>query len=431
MVRNHLMLLAVGLTVGCTQTETKQKADLPEVVVAQPLQQQVTDFADYTGRTEAPESVDVRSRVTGYIVKVAFKEGAEVKKDDLLFVVDPRPYDEELKLALSQVEVAKARAQRTTKDLARADEQKKTPGVISAQEYDKYVADKLEADATLHAAEAAVGSKRLNVEFTRITAPINGRVGKINLTVGNLVSADNNLLTSIVSQDPIYVYFDIDEPTILRIQELVRQGKFRSARNNNDVPVFIGLSTETDNPHPAMISFVDNKVDATTGTLKVRATLQNPIVQETRRFAPGLFVKVRVPLGEPQNALLVSERALGSDQGQKYVYVVNKEGGKNVVEYRPVQIGPAQKGGLRVVFPVKLVRGKDGIRMAKPDEKGPIEDSIKATDWVIVNGLQRARPGLEVKTTEIPMPSQLPLLESKEVKTASPENADKAKSATP
>jgi multidrug efflux system membrane fusion protein len=207
---------------------------------------------------------------------------------------------------------------------------------------------------------------------------------------------------------------------MLSIQEKIRKGTFKSAQTTSDVKVYVGLANEPGRfPHEAVVDFVDNRVDPSTGTLRVRAVLPNPVVAHGDRvFSPGLFVRVQLPLGEAHQALLVNERALGTDQGQKYLYVVREADGKNVVEYRPVQVGATQKGGLRVVMPVKLIRGKDGLRLAQPDEMDKAEDSITKSDWVIVNGLQRVRPGVDVKVNQVPMPTQLPLLEAKGPKSA-------------
>jgi hypothetical protein len=217
----------------------------------------------------------------------------------------------------------------------------------------------------------------------------------------------------------MWVYFDVDERTMLNLQEKIRLGTFKSAQSS-DVHVQIGLANEPGKfPHDATVDFVDNRIDPGTGTLRVRATIPNPLVANGDRvFSPGLFVRVQLPLGAPRQALLVSERALGTDQGQKFLFVIHKADGKNVVEYRPVNVGAMQKGGLRVVMPVKLFRDKDGLRLAKPDEMDKAEDSISKSDWVIVNGLQRVRPGLDVKVNEIPMPTLLPLLEAKEAQPA-------------
>jgi multidrug efflux pump subunit AcrA (membrane-fusion protein) len=207
---------------------------------------------------------------------------------------------------------------------------------------------------------------------------------------------------------------------MLSIQEKIREGTFKAARSTNEVHVYVGLANEPGRfPHQGTIDFVDNRVDPGTGTLRVRAVLPNPVVANgDRMLTVGLFVRVQLPIGEPRQALLVSERAFGTDQGQKFLYVVRKADGKDIVEYRPIAVGPLQKGGLRVAMPVKIVRDKDGLRLARPEEQDKAEDSITKSDWVVVNGLQRVRPGVDVKTNEIPMPSQLPLLEAKDAKPA-------------
>lgn len=372
------VLLGV-LLVGCHGQDPQGKAVQvapPEVVVAAPVEKSVTDFAEFTGRTEAPEVQKVQARVSGHIVEVKFIEGKEVKKGDVLFVIDPRPFVADYNVALSQLELAKARAQRAANDLKRAEEQRKTPGVISAQEYDKYVADKLEADAAVKAAEATVAAKKLDVDYSEVHAEQSGRVSKIYATVGNLVTT-TTLLTTIVSQDPIYAYFDVDEQRILDIQKRIRDGSFKSARRNDDVPVEIALANEKGFPHRGFISFVDNKVDASTGSMKCRGTFANPVdANGDRVLSAGLFVRVRLPLGQAHPALLIVDRAIGSDQGQKYVFVVNE---KNEVVFRPVVVGQLH----------------DGLRV--------IESGLKAGDKVIVTGLQRVRPGLTVtaKTGEM------------------------------
>jgi RND family efflux transporter MFP subunit len=389
----------------------------PLVMVAKPLEQTVVDYAEFTGRTEAPEVQNVQARVSGYLVDIKFKEGAEVKKGEELFAIDPRPFEAELATAKSQVDLAKANATRATADLRRADEQKKTPGVISQQEYDKYAADKLQSDAAVRAAESRVVSKQLDLDYSHVKAEQNGRVSKVNVTLGNLVGTDT-LLTTIVSQDPMYVYFDVDEHTILDIQEKIRAGTFKSARGSNDLPVSIGLANEKGYPHNGTVNFVDNRIDPNTGTIKCRGVFENPVVSHgDRELTAGLFVRVRVPLGQARPALLVSERALGTDQGQKFLYVISTDNGKSVAEYRPIAVGAPQKGGLRVVMPEKLIRSKEGLRPARPDELAQAEDSIKAGDLIVVNGLQRVRPGSEVKTESVPMPTQLPLLEAKSIQT--------------
>lgn len=338
-------------------------------------------------------------------------------------MIDERPYKAILDNANGQIKLAEAKHKFDLAEVNRNEPLVKT-GATTKSEFDKMVAARDESAAAIEAAKAAAESARLNLGFCRVTSPINGRASRNYITVGNLVAADSTLLTSIVSQDPIYVFFDVDEPTMLRVQTLIRDGKFPAARNaGNKIPVSIGLSNEHDEfPHQALVDFIDNKVDPSTGTLKVRAVLPNPLLTSNdRMFSSGMFVRVQVPLGEPRKQLLVTERAIGSDQGQKYLYVVAKkkpDDKTGVVEYRPVKLGPSEKGGLRVIVPEKIVRDKEGLRMAKPEEMEKAEDSIKPGDWIIVDGIQRARPDLEVHTTEIAMPNRLPMLEAKEVKTA-------------
>jgi RND family efflux transporter MFP subunit len=431
MVRCLVVVGLIGSIVGCNQSSSSSavKDELPVVAVSQPLMSPVTDTAEYRGSTEAVESVEVRARVSGYLIKMndAFKQGAgvnaenrqEVKKDDILFQIDDRPYQAALEKALADIKLAEARFTQSDADVKRNEPLVKT-GATPKADFDKLVADRDVATAQIASFKATADAQKLNVEFCTVRAPIAGRVSKSNITLGNLVATDQTLLTTIVSQDPMWVYFAVDEATMLSIQEKIRLGTFKSAQRTSDVKVHVGLANEPGRfPHEALVDFVDNQVDPGTGTLRVRAVIPNPIVANGDRvFSPGLSVHVQLPLGQARQALLVTERAVGTDQGQKFLYVIRKTDGKDVVEYRPVMAGSLQKGGLRVVMPVKIFRDKEGLRLAKPDEMDKSEDSISKSDWVIVNGLQRIRPGSDVKVNEIPMPTQLPLLESKEVKPA-------------
>jgi multidrug efflux system membrane fusion protein len=410
---------------GCAPTPTvAPPAEPPMVSVAKPLESPVVEKVPYNGRTEAVESVDVRARVSGYLMsEPKFKSGAEYKKDELLFVIDERPYKAVLDKAEGQIKLAEAKHKFDVAEVVRNEPLVKT-GATTKSEFDKLVAARDESAAAIDAAKAAAESARLNYAFCRVTSPIDGRASRNYISAGNLVAADTTLLTTIVSQDPMYVYFDVDEPTMLRAQELIRAGKFKVNHDTEGLmPVSIGLSSEHGAfPHPAAVDFIDNKVDPSTGTLKVRAVLKNPLLANNdRMFSAGMFVRVQVPLGEPSKQMLVTERAIGSDQGQKYLYVVvkkNPDDKTGIVEYRPVKLGPTEKGGLRVISPVKLIREKEGLRIAKPEEADKAEDSIKPGDWIIVEGIQKARPDLEVRTTVIEMPKRLPMLEAKEVKTA-------------
>ncbi len=345
------------------------------VVVSKPLQQEVSDYEDFTGRTDAAQSVDLRARVSGYLSKINFKPGDEVEQGELLFEIDAREYQAALDRAEAEVAGLDARVKRTEADFRRA-EKLLPSNTITREEYDKIVADRAEAAAGLSSAGAKVKQARLDLEFTRVTAPLSGRIGRNLIDEGNLVAADNTLLANIVSVDPAFVYFNVDERTILRVQRMAMEGKEPSEKKLH-LPVHVRLADEKDYPHQAEVDFIDNRVDPSTGTIRVRAVIPNPIVADGwRRFAAGLFVGVRVPIGRPYKALLVSERALGTDQGQKFVYVVND---KNEVVYRPVRIGRLQ----------------DGLRV--------IEEGLQADERVITSGLQRVRPGVAVQPKPGPM----------------------------
>jgi RND family efflux transporter MFP subunit len=369
--RRVAALVAALAAAGCGEhAPPAVHTEPPTVLVAAPVEKQVTDYADYTGRTDAVESVDVRARVNGYLAEIKFESGKEVQKGDLLFVIDERPYKAALERSESQIKLAEAKLTYAAAEVARNQGLVKS-GATTQAEFDKLVADKDQAVAAVAAAKAAAEVDRLNLGFCRVTSPIDGRISRNYLTVGNLVVADTTLLTTVVSQDPMYVYFDVDEATLLRIQKLVREGKFKSSRRHNDVPIAVGLANEPGRfPHQGRVDFVDNRVDPTTGTLKVRAVLPNPVVtNEDRVFTAGLFVRVRVPLGVSHPALLVSERAVGTDQGQKFVFVVND---KNEVALRPVTLGQMH----------------DGLRV--------VESGLKGGEKIIVVGLQRVRPGATV-----------------------------------
>ena len=371
-----LLVACVVLLTGCDAPPAALAQPTPvQVTVSQPLQREVVDYEDFTGRTEAVESVEIRARVTGYLDQLLFKEGAEVKKGDLLFQIDPRPFQAEHNQALSQVVLRQANLKFREAELAR-NKLIFAKGALTQSELDQSVAARDEALAAVAAAEASTEYTKLNLEFTRIAAPVDGRISRAQVTPGNLVQADQTLLTTLVSVDPMYVYFDVDERAILRIQTSVREGKIQP-RQGKEIPVLMGLATEEGFPHHGTIDFGDNRVDPSTGTIRVRGVFANPKPDRGDRvLMPGLFARVRVPVGDPYAALMVAERALGTDQGQKLVYVVND---KKEVEYRPVKIG-------------KLY---DGLRV--------VEEGLRAGEQVIVNGLQRVRPGATVEAKGIDM----------------------------
>jgi membrane fusion protein, multidrug efflux system len=370
---------------GCQANRLRVAPPEPPVVpISQPVQREVTDYVDFTGRTEAVHSVDIRPRVTGYLVKMPFQEGSEVKAGNLLFVVDPRPYQAQLDQAKGQVDLYRASLKLAQTTLARDRAiNALSPNSISQQQFDQEQAVVDEADARVKAYEKAMELYRLNHEFTRVVSPIDGQISRYYLTLGNLVNADQTLLTTIVSVDPMYAYFEMDEPTLLRIRRAVNEGKIKMPRDRTTMPVLMGLQGEDGFPHQGTINFVNNQVNPTTGSILVRGVFPNPEPKGGHRLlSPGMFVRVRLPIGEPHPALLVIDRAVGSDQGLKYVYLLDAD---NKVQYRRVTTGALQDDGVRV-----------------------IEQGLNRDDWVVVGGLQQVRPRMPVKPERVPMPSLAP-----------------------
>lgn len=388
---------------GCSgEDHSATDAPPPVVRVAKPVVREVTDYVYFTGRTDAVQSVDLQARVTGYLDSVDFKAGTEVKAGQQLFKIDPRPYQAALDAALGQVKLAEAQVKVAAADYARAVNIARTPGAISQQDIDRYAAAEEEANAQLDASKANAESARLNLEFTTIASPVDGLIGRNYPSAGNLVRQDNTLMATVVSQDPMYAYFDVDEQTMLRVGRLIREGKIHSKASGAIVPVQMALADEgNDFPHEGEVDFINNQVSAATGTLEVRGVFPNPHLKDgpERMLKPGMFVRIRVPIGDPHSALLVPQAAIGTDQGRKFLLVVDD---KNVVEERVVELGSQQSGGLQAVIPVKMVRTSEGLRRANPDAPSsePTIDSVAASDQVIVGGLQRVRPGMTVKTRE-------------------------------
>lgn len=358
------------LAASCQQPTVEMPAfEPPQVPVVKPVERRVTDTEEFTAKVDAKASVDIRARVTGYLTKVFFYDGFEVKRGDPLFLIDPRPYEMTLRRDQSQVAVLEARLIRANAELARAKglvPQK----AISGSDFDQTVAEAAEVKASLESAKAAVERAALDIQFTQVTAPIDGRISRTLITEGNLVSADNTLLTTIVSVDPVYAYFDMAENVFQQIQQRVREGKIKYVEADK-LLAFLALSTETGFPHEGYIDFAENRVDPNTGTLRLRGVFPNPKPENSGRLLmPGMFARVRIPIGDPRPMLLVPEQALGTDQGQKFVYVVNS---KSEVEYRRVTLGKLE-GDLRA-----------------------IDDGLRPDDQVIVRGVQRVRPGMPVK----------------------------------
>jgi RND family efflux transporter MFP subunit len=367
-------VLAASLSVAVGCGEAAKQAPAPKEVSvpwARPRVQVVTELEEFTGRTEAVMTVDVRARVTGYLEKALFKEGTDVKKGDLLFEIDPRTYQAEVDKAQAQVSQYEASVQRLATDYQRA--RVLLPSrAISQEEMDRLSSTRSEASASVAAARAALRVAKLNLDFTKVSAPMDGRISRRLADPGNLVKADDTILTTIVQLDPIHAYFDIDERTVLRLRRLINEGKLRSSREAT-IQVDLGLADEDGYSLKGVIDFRDNRLDPGTGTLRVRVVIDNP----DRLLSPGMFMRMKLPVSLPTRSLLVPEEALVNDQGQKALYVIN---GDDKIESREVKVG-------------QLV---DGQRVIKA--------GLTEKDRVVVRGQMSVRPGLKVN----PRPADAP-----------------------
>jgi RND family efflux transporter MFP subunit len=362
----RLIIVALSLWLAACNNQQTATHGLPgsEVTVSKPKQKEVVDWNEFTGRTAAIKLVNVTPRVSGYIVDIPFKEGDLVHKGDLLFQIDPRPYQDAYEQAVGQLQQAQANQQLQDTTFARQQRLRET-GVIAKEDYDTALSNKNQAAAQVVSAQAARNSAQLNLEFTHVTSPINGRASRQLVNIGNLVQADSTQLTTIVSIDPIYAYFSMDELAALSYQRLTREGKLASSEGGK-IPVYLQLQDETGFPHEGSIDFSDNAFDSSTGTLLIRGSFPN----SEGFLTPGNFVRVRVASSPKYNALLVADRAIGSDQDQSFVYVVDS---KNVARLRHIKTGQLAEG-LRVV--------KSGLQ---PD------------DVVIINGIIKVRPDSPVR----------------------------------
>ena len=363
-------LAAAMLASGC-DSRAQSAAGMPpppEVSVASVELQEVREWDAFSGRVAAVETVELRPRVSGYVQRVAYDEGQEVAKGDLLFVIDQRPYRAALDRAQAGLERARSEALLARTQDARA-QQLIEARAISREELESRKAATAQAEAAVRAAEAAVATARLDLAFTEVRSPIAGRAGRALATTGNLAQADATLLTTVVSLDPVHVHFEADEQSFLRYGALARQGD--RARSGN--PVRVGLSNEKGYPHEGVVDFIDNQVDPGTGTIRARAVVANP----DRRFTPGLYARVQLQGNAHVEALLVDDKAVLTDQDRKYVYVL---GEGNQAERRDVVLG----------------RGIDGLRV--------VQSGLEAGDKVIVHGVQKVFfPGMPVSPQEIAM----------------------------
>lgn len=367
-----ILLVVAGLLSGCEDKQAAQAAapPAPPVTVAQPIKRTVTDWDEFTGRFDAVQQVQVRPRVGGFITDVEFRDGAFVKAGDLLYLIDARPFEAIATQADGQLSDARAKVELAKRELDRALTLQQSQNVADSTVDQRRQALQA-ARASETQAEGVLKAAQLNVEFTHVTAPIDGRVGRHLVDVGNLVQGsegNSTILTSIVSLDPIYIYFDIDEATYLKYNRLWSEGKRPSSRDNPN-PVEVTLTGEAKPSHKGTVDFLDNQLDVSTGTLRGRAVIPNKDLS----ILPGQFGRVRLIASAPYEALLVPDTAVATDQARKILFVVKDD---NSVEARPVVLGPLD-AGLRVV-----------------------REGLKPEDRVVVDGLQRVRVGAKVTPRE-------------------------------
>jgi RND family efflux transporter MFP subunit len=364
---------ALLVVAGCGKSGDQSPSAPPQVTVAQVLEKRVKDWDEFTGRLQAVESVEIRPRVSGYIDKVAFTEGSQVKRGDLLFVIDPRPYQAETDRAAADVKRYKTALELARIELARV-QRLKDSGAVSEEELDERKSTMSQVEANVGGAQAALESAALNLNFTRVTSPIAGRVSRAEVTRGNLVTGGINggtLLTSVVSMDPMYLYFDADEQSYLRYTKMAHSGERPSSRDAAN-PVQVGLANEEGFPHTGTMDFVDNQLNSQTGTIRARAVLEN----RDGLYTPGLFARVQLLASSEYSAILIDDRAVNTDQNQKYVLLL---GANNTIEYRRVKLG-------RII---------DGLRI--------VREGLKPGDVILVNGAQRVHPGITVTPQKVLM----------------------------
>ncbi|QPG06310.1 efflux RND transporter periplasmic adaptor subunit [Salinimonas marina] len=370
--RLSFLIIALSLVAACTDDKAaeQQSAAAPAGVpvdVAPVVAQRITEWDSFTGRLEAPQQVSLRPRVSGYIDFVAFEEGEYVEQGDTLFLIDNRQFKAEVQRLEAQLQSARSQLRLARQDKSRAEGLRESQS-ISKEVLDTRISGVEQAQAQVAQTQAALELARLNRGFARVEAPIAGRVSRANITQGNYVTAGQTVLTSIVSSEKLYAYFDIDETTWLNYQQAQQRSDAVAAQ-----PVAMRLANEDDYRHWGRINFVDNQVNSSTGTLRVRAVFAN----ENKDLMPGLFAHLKLAGGKAENGILVAEKAIGTDLNNKYVMVVNQD---NKVEYRAVKMGDKVGGSLRI-----------------------IKSGLKADDIIVVNGLQRIRPGATVAPNTVSM----------------------------
>ena len=361
------VLLALGAS-GCKPAATKAVVvpPPPNVTVASPIARKVVEWDEFTGRLASPEMVEIRARVSGYLDTVHFREGAEVKVGDLLFTIDPRPYEAAVQRMTAEASNARSRAELAAIEAKNAS-QLRSNQAISSEEYERRIKTAAEAEGSVRAAEATLKTVQLDLEFTQIRAPISGRISDARVTKGNLVTGgtkDATLLTTVISLDPIYCYIEVDERSALKYREMHKQG-IRESALFAKIPAHMGLANQTGFPHLGAIDFVDNQLDPATGTIRARGVFEN----KDRLMSPGFFARVRIPGSGEYEAMLIADQAVADDQGSSFVWVID---GEDKAVYRPVKLGP-------------LI---DGLRI--------VREGLKPEDRVVIKGLMAVRNGVKV-----------------------------------
>jgi RND family efflux transporter MFP subunit len=366
---------------GCSSELPIAETPPPPVSVSQPVVKEIVDYDPYEGRIDAVQSLPIRARVRGHLVKVAFEDGQIVKEGDLLFEIDPRPFEAALDAAKAQEAAAEAALDLAKKEYARTSSLART-GAASREELDVWTGKQAVAAADKLKAQANVEQAKLDLNYSKITAPIAGRTSRALMKVGDLVNGagSETQLTTITTIDPLYVYFDVDERHLLHYRELYRDKATKKeagaepSLKDLEIPFELALEGEKGYPHKGMLDFTDNHVNPSTGTIQVRGVVHDP----KRLMSAGMRAKIRVPIGDPHKSLMITERAVGTDQGLKFVYVVNEQ---NVAERHDVELG----------------RQSDGLQV--------INEGLKPEDWIVVNGIQRVRDSAKVEPNRIPMPA--------------------------
>jgi len=382
------LVLTALILVGCDKGQQPKASKDPRVFVTEPITDVVMDYQDFTGRLDAVKTIDIRARVSGYVVEIPFKEGDVVKENALLFQIDKRPYQADLNQAEANLKVAIAEMELQIKNAERA----KTlfpANAISKEDLDTVMAAQDKAEANVGAMRAAKERAQLYLDYTSVTAPVTGRVSRRYVDPGNLINADSTILTRIVTENPMFAYFDVDERTYLDLLATLSPGK-TSWYEGLNFPVMMRLANEKDFDKVGMVNFVDNQVVATTGTVRMRGVFDN----SQGMLKAGLFVRIRLPIGSPYRASIIPDEAILSDQERKYVWLVNA---KSEVEYRPVKLKQ----------PIKDLRV---IQDPGPGQAG--KEGVAPGDRIIISGMQRVRQGLKVDAENQAPPSlpEMPLV---------------------